>query len=153
MPYTVYGIINDNFIDVASKFCLTSSSCLLFISISKTGNYPVIPLSLVITPSVCRQLTLCTRACKSIWIQTKANALFSTGAFPIQYGIIGLSLLRLNAYGWRVFGRCFHLLRRFVTILFNILICHRFKSWLRGKRKYLKSILKGIAKNPAYLLL
>lgn len=141
-------IINDNFIDVASKlvFNVTLPS-LLFISISKSDIGQDTDLSLVIYAMAAVTVTyFALEFFLSIWVSDKAErAVLVQGAFRSNMGIIGLAYC-VNAYGNGVFSVASVYLGG-VTVLFNILSVIGLSRAL-GKNTNALSILKGIAKNP-----
>ncbi|MDE8602365.1 AEC family transporter [Marinomonas sp. RSW2] len=141
-------IINDNFIDVASKLVFNVTlPALLFISISKTELSSSTDLSLVIYAIVAVTLTyIALELIMSIWISDKAErAVLAQGAFRSNMGIIGLAYC-VNAYGDEVFTVASIYLGG-VTILFNILSVIGLSRGLGGNAN-IKNILKGIVKNP-----
>ncbi|MGO2232505.1 MULTISPECIES: AEC family transporter [unclassified Marinomonas] len=141
-------IINDNFIDVASKLVFNVTlPALLFISISKSDISSNTDLSLVIYAMIAVTVTyIALELLLSIWEPDKAErAVLVQGAFRSNMGIIGLAYC-VNAYGNNVFSVASVYLGG-VTILFNILSVIGLSRAL-GKNASLIGILKGIAKNP-----
>jgi hypothetical protein len=141
-------IINDNFIDVASKLVFNVTlPALLFISISKTNLTSNTDLSLVLYALGAVTLTyIVLELVLSIWFPDKAErAVLVQGAFRSNMGIIGLAYC-INAYGNDVFAVASVYLGG-VTILFNILSVIGLSRAL-GTNPNATSILKGIAKNP-----
>ncbi|WP_417537801.1 AEC family transporter [Marinomonas sp.] len=141
-------IINDNFIDVASKLVFNVTlPALLFISISKSDIGQDTDLSLVIYAMAAVTVTyFALEFFLSIWVSDKAErAVLVQGAFRSNMGIIGLAYC-VNAYGNGVFSVASVYLGG-VTVLFNILSVIGLSRAL-GKNTNALSILKGIAKNP-----
>ena len=141
-------LINDNFIDVASKLVFNVTlPALLFISISKTDLTSNTDLSLVIYAMAAVTITyIVLELMTSTWVADKAErAVLVQGAFRSNMGIIGLAYC-VNAYGNEVFAVASIYLGG-VTILFNILSVIGLSRGLGGNAN-VKSILKGIAKNP-----
>ncbi len=141
-------LINDNFIDVASKLVFNVTlPALLFISISKTDLTSNTDLSLVIYAMAAVTITyIALELIMSTWVSDKAErAVLVQGAFRSNMGIIGLAYC-VNAYGDEVFAVASIYLGG-VTILFNILSVIGLSRGLGGNAN-IKSILKGIAKNP-----
>jgi len=141
-------IINDNFIDIASKLVFNVTlPALLFISISKTDLTRNTDLSLVIYAMIAVTITyIALELLLSIWFSDKAErAVLVQGAFRSNMGIIGLAYC-VNAYGNDVFAVASVYLGG-VTILFNILSVIGLSRAL-GANANVISILKGIAKNP-----
>ncbi|UDV04774.1 AEC family transporter [Marinomonas profundi] len=141
-------IINDNFIDVASKLVFNVTlPALLFISISKTDLTTNTDLSLVIYAMLAVTVTyVMLELLMSIWEPDKAQrAVLVQGAFRSNMGIIGLAYC-VNAYGNEVFIVASVYLGG-VTILFNILSVIGLSRAL-GTDANLKSIIKSIVKNP-----
>lgn len=141
-------LINDNFIDVASKLVFNVTlPALLFISISKTDLTSNTDFSLVIYAMAAVTITyIALELIMSTWVSDKAErAVLVQGAFRSNMGIIGLAYC-VNAYGNEVFAVASIYLGG-VTILFNILSVIGLSHGLGGSAN-IKSILKGIAKNP-----
>ena len=141
-------IINDNFIDVASKLVFNVTlPALLFISISKSDIGQDTDLSLVIYAMAAVTVTyFALEFFLYIWVSDKAErAVLVQGAFRSNMGIIGLAYC-VNAYGNGVFSVASVYLGG-VTVLFNILSVIGLSRAL-GKNTNALSILKGIAKNP-----
>lgn len=141
-------IINDNFIDVASKLVFNVTlPALLFISISKTDLSSNTHFSLVIYAMVAVTLSyFILDFILSIWEPDKADrAVLVQGAFRSNMGIIGLAYC-VNAYGDGVFSVASAYLGG-VTVLFNILSVIGLNRALGGETNIM-GILKGIAKNP-----
>lgn len=144
-------LINDNFIDVASKlvFNVTLPS-LLFISISKTPLSNETDFSLVIYAMLAVFITYI--ALELLTVKLVANkadrGVVIQGAFRSNMGIIGLAYC-INAYGDDVFSVASIYLGG-VTMLYNILsvIC---LNRSMGAKKSVLHTLKGIAKNPLIL--
>lgn len=141
-------IINDNFIDTASKLVFNVTlPALLFISISKTDLTSDTDFSLVIYAMIAVVITyIALELLMPIWIKDKAErAVLIQGAFRSNMGIIGLAYC-VNAYGNDVYAVASIYLGG-VTILFNILSVIGLSRGLGGNAN-IKGILKGIAKNP-----
>ncbi|ETX09909.1 transporter [Marinomonas ushuaiensis DSM 15871] len=141
-------IINDNFIDTASKLVFNVTlPALLFISISKTDLTSDTDFSLVIYAMVAVIVTyIILELLMPIWISDKAErAVLIQGAFRSNMGIIGLAYC-VNAYGSDVYAVASIYLGG-VTVLFNILSVIGLSRGLGGNAN-IKGILKGIAKNP-----
>jgi len=141
-------IINDNFIDTASKLVFNVTlPALLFISISKTSLTSETDFSLVIYAMLAVVATyIALELIMPIWIKDKAErAVLVQGAFRSNMGIIGLAYC-VNAYGDTVFAVASVYLGG-VTVLFNILSVIGLTRGLGGSTNF-KGIFKGIAKNP-----
>ncbi|MBR7887810.1 AEC family transporter [Marinomonas sp. A79] len=141
-------VINDNFIDTASKLVFNVTlPALLFISISKTDLSSDTDFSLVVYAMIAVLATyLALEILMSFWVPDKADrAVLVQGAFRSNMGIIGLAYC-VNAYGNDVFLVA-SLYLGGVTVLFNILSVIGLSRGL-GKNASVKGILKGIAKNP-----
>lgn len=141
-------IINDNFIDTASKLVFNVTlPALLFISISKTDLTSDTDFSLVIYAMTAVIITyIALELLMPIWISDKAErAVLVQGAFRSNMGIIGLAYC-VNAYGNDVYAVASIYLGG-VTVLFNILSVIGLSRGLGGNAN-IKGILKGIAKNP-----
>ncbi|MCB5160671.1 AEC family transporter [Marinomonas algarum] len=141
-------VINDNFVDTASKLVFNVTlPALLFISISRTDLNSDTSFSLVIYAMAAVVVTfLALEVIMSYWVPDKADrAVLVQGAFRSNMGIIGLAYC-VNAYGNEVFLVA-SLYLGGVTVLFNILSVIGLSRGL-GKDTNAKSILKGIAKNP-----
>ncbi|WP_187424875.1 AEC family transporter [Marinomonas sp. IMCC 4694] len=141
-------LINDNFVDVASKLVFNVTlPALLFISISKTSLSTDTDLSLAIYAMIAVTITyFALEVLLSIWVSDKAErAVLVQGAFRSNMGIIGLAYC-VNAYGDEVFSVASGYLGG-VTVLFNILSVIGLNRAL-GANVGLVVILKGIAKNP-----
>lgn len=141
-------LINDNFIDVASKLVFNVTlPALLFISISKTNLTSDTDVSLVIYAMSAVTLTyFILDFFMSTWVHNKAErAVLVQGAFRSNMGIIGLAYC-VNAYGDEVFAVASVYLGG-VTILFNILSVVGLSRAL-GASANVAVIIKGIAKNP-----
>ncbi|WP_421854130.1 AEC family transporter [Marinomonas sp.] len=141
-------LINDNFIDVASKLVFNVTlPALLFISISKTDLSSDTDLSLVIYAMVAVIISyIALEFIMSIWVSDKAErAVLVQAAFRSNMGIIGLAYC-VNAYGNEVFSVASAYLGG-VTILFNVLSVIGLSRALGGEAN-IKGIAKGIAKNP-----
>lgn len=141
-------LINDNFIDIASKlvFNVTLPS-LLFINISKAKLSRETDFSLVIYAMLAVAVTyVILELLTTKLVHNKSDrGVVIQGAFRSNMGIIGLAYC-VNAYGEDVFSVASIYLGG-VTILFNILsvICLN-KSM--GANNTIAQTLKGIAKNP-----
>ncbi|NVK74270.1 transporter [Marinomonas sp. CT5] len=141
-------LINDNFIDVASKLVFNVTlPALLFINISKTDLNSDTDLSLVIYAMVAVVISyVALEMIMSFWVTDKAErAVLVQAAFRSNMGIIGLAYC-VNAYGNDVFSVASAYLGG-VTILFNVLSVVGLSRALGGKSG-IKVIVKGIAKNP-----
>jgi len=141
-------IINDNFVDVASKLVFNVTlPALLFISISKTDLTSDTDWSLALYAMSAVTITyIALELLMAIWISDKAErAVLVQGAFRSNMGIIGLAYC-VNAYGNEVFSVASVYLGG-VTILFNILSVIGLNRAL-GADTNIKGIVKGIAKNP-----
>lgn len=141
-------LINDNFVDIASKLVFNVTlPALLFISISKSNISQETDLSLVIFAMIAVTVTyIALELIMSFWIKDKAErAVLVQGAFRSNMGIIGLAYC-VNAYGDEVFSVAAVYLGG-VTILFNVLSVIGLSRAL-GKNVSFTGILKGIAKNP-----
>ncbi|AEF54245.1 AEC family transporter [Marinomonas posidonica] len=141
-------IINDNFIDTASKLVFNITlPALLFISISKTSLTSETDFSLVIYAMIAVVVTyIALEFFMSFCISDKAErAVLVQGAFRSNMGIIGLAYC-VNAYGDSVFAVASVYLGG-VTILFNVLSVVGLTRGLGGNTN-IKGICLGIAKNP-----
>jgi predicted permease len=141
-------IINDNFIDTASKLVFNVTlPALLFISISKTDLTSDTDFSLVMYAMTAVIITyIALELLMPIWISDKAErAVLIQGAFRSNMGIIGLAYC-VNAYGDDVYAVASIYLGG-VTVLFNILSVIGLSRGLGGNAN-IKGIAKGIAKNP-----
>ncbi|MGJ8646498.1 MAG: AEC family transporter [Marinomonas colpomeniae] len=141
-------LINDNFIDTASKLVFNVTlPALLFISISRTNVSSNTDFSLVIYAMAAVIITyIALELIMPFWIQDKAErAVLIQGAFRSNMGIIGLAYC-VNAYGNDVYAVASVYLGG-VTILFNILSVIGLSRGLGGNINRI-GILKGIAKNP-----
>ena len=141
-------LINDNFVDIASKLVFNVTlPALLFSSISKSNISQDTDLSLVIFAMLAVTITyIALELFMSFWIADKAErAVLVQGAFRSNMGIIGLAYC-VNAYGNEVFSVAAVYLGG-VTILFNILSVIGLSRAL-GKNASFTGIIKGIAKNP-----
>lgn len=144
-------LINDNFIDTASKLVFNVTlPALLFISISRTSLSSDTDFSLVIYAMCAVIVTYVSlEVFLPFWVKDKAErAVLIQGAFRSNMGIIGLAYC-VNAYGDDVYAVASIYLGG-VTILFNILSVIGLSKGLGGSVNIL-SILKGIAKNPLIL--
>ena len=144
-------LINDNFIDTASKLVFNVTlPALLFISISRTSLSSDTDFSLVIYAMCAVVLTyIALEVALPFWIKDKAErAVLIQGAFRSNMGIIGLAYC-VNAYGDDVYAVASIYLGG-VTILFNILSVIGLSKGLGGSVNII-AILKGIAKNPLIL--
>lgn len=144
-------LINDNFVDTASKLVFNVTlPALLFISISQTNVSSETDFSLVIYAMAAVVATYLILEClMPIWIKDKAErAVLIQGAFRSNMGIIGLAYC-VNAYGNDVFTVASVYLGG-VTVLFNILSVIGLSRGLGGNINAFV-ILKGIAKNPLIL--
>jgi predicted permease len=144
-------LINDNFIDTASKLVFNVTlPALLFISISRTDVSSETDFSLVIYAMLAVVATyLILELLMAFWVKDKAErAVLIQGAFRSNMGIIGLAYC-VNAYGNEVYAVASVYLGG-VTILFNILSVIGLSRGLGGNINAF-GILKGIAKNPLIL--
>ncbi|EAQ66999.1 hypothetical protein MED121_13765 [Marinomonas sp. MED121] len=141
-------MINDNFIEVASKLVFNITlPALLFISIVKTDltqstdfSLPLFALSCVFI------LFLVFEFCSSKMVKNKADrGIIVQGAFRSNMGIIGLAYC-VNAYGESVFSVASIYLGS-VTVLFNILSVITLNRSL-NKQANIANTIKGIVKNP-----
>ena len=141
-------VINDNFIDTASKLVFNVTlPALLFISISKTDLTSDTDFSLVVYAIIAVIVTyIVLELLMPVWVSDKAErAVLIQGAFRSNMGIIGLAYC-VNAYGNDVYAVASIYLGG-VTVLFNILSVIGLSRGLGGNAN-IKGILKGIAKNP-----
>ncbi|MBJ7538513.1 AEC family transporter [Marinomonas transparens] len=141
-------IINDNFIDVASKLVFNVTlPALLFISISKTNISVNSNFSLVIYAMLAVATTyIALELLMSFCIKNKADrGVIVQGAFRSNMGIIGLAYC-VNAYGNEVFSVASMYLGG-VTMLFNVLSVICLNRAMEANKSVINTI-KGIAKNP-----
>lgn len=141
-------LINDNFIDTASKLVFNVTlPALLFISISKTRVSSDTDFSLAIYAMAAVTITyLVLEYIFSFMMKNKADrAVVVQGAFRSNMGIIGLAYC-VNAYGNDVFTVASIYLGG-ITVLFNILSVIGLSRAL-GKDTNAIAIAKGIIKNP-----
>lgn len=141
-------IINDNFIDTASKLVFNVTlPALLFISISKTSINSDTDLSLALYAMFAVTVTyFLLEYFFSFLMANKADrAVAVQGAFRSNMGIIGLAYC-VNAYGNDVFTVASIYLGG-VTVLFNVLSVISLSRAL-GKDTNAIAIIKGILKNP-----
>jgi predicted permease len=144
-------LINDNFIDVASKLVFNVTlPALLFISISKTKLSSDTDFSLVIYAMLAVVATyILLEVITSKMIPDKGDrGVVIQGAFRSNMGIIGLAYC-VNAYGDSVFSVASIYLGG-VTVLYNILSVICLNRSMDAK-KSIANTLKGIAKNPLIL--
>lgn len=141
-------LINDNFIDIASKLVFNVTlPALLFISISKASINKDTDFSLAIyaiASVIIAYILLEILAARLITIKADRGVVIQ-GAFRSNMGIIGLAYC-VNAYGEDVFSIASIYLGS-VTILYNILsvIC---LNRSMDAEKSITHTLKSIAKNP-----
>ncbi|SBS31440.1 putative transporter YfdV [Marinomonas spartinae] len=141
-------LINDNFVDVASKLVFNITlPALLFISISRTNITKNTDFSLAlyaVGSVIIVYILLELLASRIIPIKADRGVVIQ-GAFRSNMGIIGLAYC-VNAYGENVFSVASIYLGS-VTILFNILsvIC---LNRSMDAQKSITYTLKSIAKNP-----
>ena len=144
-------LINDNFIDVASKLVFNVTlPALLFISISKTKLSSETDFSLVIYAMLAVVATyLILEVVMIKLIPHKGDrGVVIQGAFRSNMGIIGLAYC-VNAYGDEVFSVASIYLGG-VTMLFNILSVVCLNRSMNAK-KSIAQTLKGLTKNPLIL--
>ena len=141
-------MINDNFIDVASKLVFNITlPALLFISIVKTALTQSTDFSLPIFAVTCVLLLfLVFEFVTAKLVKNKADrGVIVQGAFRSNMGIIGLAYC-VNAYGDSVFSIASIYLGS-VTVLFNILSVITLNRSF-NKQANIANTLKGIVKNP-----
>jgi len=141
-------MINDNFIDVASKLVFNITlPALLFISIVKTDLTQSTDFSLPIFAVTCVLLLfLVFEFVTAKLVKNKADrGVIVQGAFRSNMGIIGLAYC-VNAYGDSVFSIASIYLGS-VTVLFNILSVITLNRSF-NKQANIANTLKGIVKNP-----
>ncbi|MCV2402366.1 AEC family transporter [Marinomonas sp. C2222] len=141
-------LINDNFIDTASKLVFNVTlPALLFISISKTSFSSDTNFSLVLYAMAAVFATYLFLEFFMRYLEKdKADrAVLIQGAFRSNMGIIGLAYC-VNAYGDGVYAVASVYLGG-VTVLFNILSVIGLSRGLGGDINTL-GIIKNIAKNP-----
>ncbi|MGB0943262.1 MAG: AEC family transporter [Marinomonas sp.] len=141
-------MINDNFIDVASKLVFNITlPALLFISIVKTDLTQSTDFSLPIFAVTCVLLLfLVFEFVTAKLVKNKADrGVIVQGAFRSNMGIIGLAYC-VNAYGDSAFSIASIYLGS-VTILFNILSVITLNRSF-NKQANIANTLKGIVKNP-----
>ncbi|WP_438466120.1 AEC family transporter [Marinomonas sp. PE14-40] len=141
-------MINDNFIDVASKLVFNITlPALLFISIVKTDLTQSTDFSLPIFAVTCVFiLFLVFEFLSAKLVTNKADrGVIVQGAFRSNMGIIGLAYC-VNAYGDSVFSIASIYLGS-VTVLFNILSVITLNRSF-NKQANITNTLKGIIKNP-----
>jgi predicted permease len=144
-------LINDNFIDVASKLVFNVTlPALLFISISKTKLSSDTDFSLVIYAMLAVVATyILLEVITSKMIPDKGDrGVVIQGAFRSNMGIIGLAYC-VNAYGDSVVSVASIYLGG-ATVLYNILSVICLNRSMDAK-KSIANTLKGIAKNPLIL--
>ena len=141
-------VINDNFIDVASKLVFNITlPALLFISIVKTDLTQSTDFSLPLFAISCVFiLFLVFELLSAKLVTNKADrGVIVQGAFRSNMGIIGLAYC-LNAYGESVFSMA-SIYLGCVTVVFNILSVITLNRSF-NRQANISNTLKGIIKNP-----